>query len=194
MTGPRIQTERLLLRMTEIADFDAYAALHADADAACYIGGTLPRAAAWRKFLQVPGAWALQGFAMFSVVEKDTGEWLGQTGPWQPEGWPGTEVGWAFKRGAWGRGYATEAAIAAIDWAFDNLGWTEVIHSIDPDNQPSILLAERLGSRNRGRGRLPEPFERVAIDIYAQSREQWDAGRAARTQAQAAARARSNKA
>jgi RimJ/RimL family protein N-acetyltransferase len=69
------------------------------------------------------------------------------------------------------------AAIAAIDWAFANLGWTEVIHSIDPDNRPSILLAERLGSRNRGRGRLPEPFEHVAIDIYAQSRERTEGTR-----------------
>jgi RimJ/RimL family protein N-acetyltransferase len=190
MNAPSIETDRLLLRAFEVGDFDAYAALHADEDAARYIGGTLPRAAAWRKFLQMPGAWALQGYGMFAVVDKASGEWLGQAGPWQPEGWPGTEVGWGFKRGAWGRGYATEAAIAAIDWAFANLGWTEVIHSIDPDNRPSILLAERLGSRNRGRGRLPEPFEHVAIDIYAQSRERWEAGRDARTQAQAEARAR----
>jgi RimJ/RimL family protein N-acetyltransferase len=190
MHAPSIETDRLLLRAFDIGDFDAYAELHADADAARYIGGTLPRASAWRKFLQMPGAWALQGYGMFAVADKATGEWLGQCGPWQPEGWPGTEVGWGFKRGAWGRGYATEAAIASIDWAFANLGWIEVIHSIDPDNQPSIVLAERLGSRNRGRCRLPEPFEQVAIDIYAQSRERWESGRAARMQAQAEARAR----
>jgi RimJ/RimL family protein N-acetyltransferase len=163
--------------------------MHADEPAARFVGGTLPRAAAWRKFLQMPGAWALQGYGMFSVVDKATGEWLGQAGPWQPEGWPGTEVGWGFKRAAWGRGYATEAAIAAIDWAFDTPGWTEVIHSIDPDNEPSNALARRLGAQNRGRGRLPEPYERVAIDIWAQSRDSWEAGRAAREQAQARARA-----
>jgi RimJ/RimL family protein N-acetyltransferase len=73
---------------------------------------------------------------MFTVETRE-GEWLGQLGPWQPEGWPGTEVGWAFKRASWGRGYATEAAIAAIDWAFDTLGWTDVIHSISPDNTAS---------------------------------------------------------
>ena len=44
-------------------------------------------------------------------------------GPWSPEGWPGTEVGWSFLREAGGKGYATEAATAAIDWAFDALGW-----------------------------------------------------------------------
>jgi RimJ/RimL family protein N-acetyltransferase len=137
-----------------------------------FIGGTLPRAAAWRKFLQMPGAWALQGYAMFAVETKE-GEWLGQLGPWQPEGWPGTEVGWAFKRSAWGRGYATEAAIAAIDWAFDALGWTDVIHSISPDNTASQALAQRLGSGNRGPGQLPEPFAGERVDIWGQTREQW---------------------
>ena len=67
----------------------------------------------------------MQGYAMFSVVEKASGLWIGQAGPWQPEGWPGTEVGWAFHRSSWGKGYATEAATAAIDWSFANLGWRE---------------------------------------------------------------------
>ena len=70
----------------------------------------MPRAAAWRKFLQMPGAWLIQGFGMFAVIEKASGEWLGNIGPWQPEGWPGTEVGWALRRVAWGKGYADEAA------------------------------------------------------------------------------------
>ena len=112
---------------------------------------------------------------MFSVLDRDTGEWLGQAGPWQPEGWPGTEVGWSFKRSAWGKGYAHEAAVAAIDWAFDQLGWTEVIHSIAPDNVASQALARRLGSTNRGPGRLPDPFADVPVEIWGQSREQWRA-------------------
>ena len=115
----------------------------------------------------------MQGFAMFSVVEKASGEWIGQTGPWQPEGWPGTEVGWSFKRSSWGRGYAMEAATAAIDWAFDHLQWSEVIHSIDPDNRASQALAARLGSSNRGPGRLPPPLEDHPIEIWGQTREQW---------------------
>jgi RimJ/RimL family protein N-acetyltransferase len=175
--GPVLETARLRLRVPMRRDFDGYAEMNSDEEAMRYIGGTLPRAAAWRKFLQMPGAWAVQGFAMFTVETKDTGEWLGQLGPWQPEGGPGTEVGWAFKRSAWGRGYATEAAVAAIDWAFDSLGWTDVIHSITPANAASIALAERLGSVNRGPGQLPEPFAHERIDIYGQSREQWRARR-----------------
>ncbi len=175
--GPRLETERLLMRVPEACDFDAFAELNADPVAMHFIGGHMPRAAAWRKFLVMPGAWVVQGFGMFSVLDKVTGEWLGQLGPWQPEGWPGTEVGWGFKRGAWGKGYAHEAAVAAIDWAFDTLGWDEVIHSIDPDNAASIVLAQRLGSRNRGPGTLPEPFAAARIDIWAQSRSQWHASR-----------------
>jgi RimJ/RimL family protein N-acetyltransferase len=52
-----------------------------------------------------------------------------------------------------------------------------VIHSIDPDNAASQALAIRLGSRKRGPGKLPEPFESVAIDIWAQTRSEWAASR-----------------
>jgi RimJ/RimL family protein N-acetyltransferase len=188
--GPRIETERLLLRVGEAADFEGFAALSADEDASRYIGGHMPRAAAWRKFLVMPGAWVVQGFGMFSVVERASGEWLGQLGPWHPEGWPGTEVGWAFRREAWGRGYATEAAVAAIDWSFANLGWDEVIHSIDPDNLASQALAIRLGARNRGPAQLPAPFEAARIDVWAQSRAEWEARREERAAALAAVRER----
>ncbi|MGL6289553.1 MAG: GNAT family N-acetyltransferase, partial [Silanimonas sp.] len=111
--GPTLDTERLVLRLPRIEDFEPYAEMLADEEAARYIGGTLPRAAAWRRFLQMPGAWAMQGFAMFSVVEKASGRWLGQMGPWRPDGWPGNEIGYAFHRRAWGQGYAVEAGIAA---------------------------------------------------------------------------------
>ncbi len=178
--GPTLETERLLLRVPQASDFDSFAELNEDEEAMRFIGGTMPRAAAWRKFLVMPGAWVIQGFAMFTVMEKSSGEWLGQLGPWQPEGWPGTEVGWAFKRSCWGKGYATEAGVAAINWAFDNLGWSEVIHSIHPDNRASQALAQRLGSKNRGPGKLPAPMDQEPIEIWAQSREQWFAGLGAR--------------
>lgn len=175
--GPVLETPRLLLRVQRVSDFDGFAELMADEEAARHIGGCMPRAVAWRKFLESPGSWLMKGFGMFAVIEKSSGEWLGNAGPWQPEGWPGTEVGWAFRRRAWGQGYAREAATAAIDWAFEHLGWSEVIHSIAPANLASQRLAQRLGSSNRGPGRLPAPHEDVAIDIWSQSREQWRARR-----------------
>ncbi|WP_125076286.1 GNAT family N-acetyltransferase [Pseudoxanthomonas sp. SGT-18] len=177
--GPVIETERLVLRPPQAADFERYAELLTDEHACRFIGGSASRAAAWRKFLQMPGAWMVQGFAMFSVIDRATGLWLGQSGPWRPEGWPGNEVGWSFHPQAWGRGYATEAATAAIDWAFAELGWDHVIHCIDPENLPSQRVAQRLGSRNQGPGRLPEPFAGARIDIWGQTRAQWLARRAA---------------
>ena len=170
---PRIETERLILRPPEAQDFEAYAANMADAEAAHFIGGEQPRPVAWRGFLSSAGAWMIQGFSMFSVIEKSSGQWVGRLGPWFPEGWPGTEVGWALARTAWGKGYAYEGSVAAIDWVFEHLDWTEVIHSIAPDNGPSQALARRLGSSCRGPGQLPTPLEDVSIDIWGQSREQW---------------------
>jgi RimJ/RimL family protein N-acetyltransferase len=177
---PVLETARLILRLPQASDFAGYAEMLGDAQAARYIGGHMPRAAAWRRFLQMPGAWMVQGFGMFSVADKHSGEWLGQAGPWQPENWPGTEVGWSFRRAAWGQGYAHEAAVAAIDWAFDVLGWDEVIHCIDPANQRSRALAERLGSRLLRQAHLPPPYEQDVVDVWGQSREQWRARRAVR--------------
>jgi RimJ/RimL family protein N-acetyltransferase len=174
----RLETERLVLRLPRLSDFDGFAAMMADEETARYIGGHMERAAAWRKFLQMPGAWAVQGFGMFSLEEKASGEWIGQCGPWYPVGWPGTEVGWSLRREFTGKGYALEAATAAIDWAFGTLGWSEVIHSIQPPNAASIALAERLGSRYLGPGQLPPPYTEVEIGLWGQSREAWRARRA----------------
>ena len=180
LSGPTLETERLILRLPRREDFDSYAEMIGDEETARFIGGHMPRPAAWRKFLQMPGAWAVQGFAMFSLIEKSSGEWIGQAGPWMPEGWPGTEVGWSLRKEFTGKGYALEAATAAIDWAFDTLGWTEVIHSIQPPNAASIALAERLGSSYRGPGRLPPPFGDVEIGIWGQGRDLWMAKRSRR--------------
>ena len=171
----RIETPRLILRPIAREDFDAWAAFMADEESARFIGGAQPRAAAWRGFLTMAGAWTMQGFSMFSVIEKASGCWIGRIGPWMPEGWPGTEVGWGLAREATGKGYATEAASAAIDWAFDNLGWTEVIHCIDPENGPSQAVARRLGSQNLKVGFMPAPYDAAPIDIWGQTREQWRA-------------------
>ena len=174
----RIETERLILRPTRVEDFDAYAANMADAEAARFIGGQQSRAAAWRGFLSMAGAWSMQGFAMFSVIEKSSGKWIGRLGPWHPVDWPGTEVGWGLARAAWGKGYALEGCVAAIDWTFDRLNWGEMIHSIHPDNHASQVLAKRLGSICRGPGKLPAPYEDSPTEIWAQTREQWRRRRA----------------
>lgn len=175
MTGPVLETERLILRPIALEDFPRWAEMMGDPEAAKFLGGAQPAAVAWRGFMSMAGAWSLTGVSMFSLVGRDTGLWLGRIGPWQPHGWPGTEVGWGLHPDAQGKGYGVEAATATIDYAFDVLGWTEVIHCIDPDNTPSQRLAERIGSRNLGPTRLPPPFQDLPIDRWGQSREEWRA-------------------
>jgi len=91
------------------------------------------------------GHWQLRGFGLWAVAERDTGLLAGRVGCWQPEGWPGLEIGWTLRRRFWGRGYATEAALAALEYAFARLGQERVISLIRPDNGPSIAVALRLG-------------------------------------------------
>jgi RimJ/RimL family protein N-acetyltransferase len=174
---PQLQTARLILRPLCMQDFEPWAEMMTDSEAAHFIGGLQVRAVAWRGFMTMAGAWQMQGFAMFSVIERASGRWVGRLGPWYPDGWPGREIGWAIVRDCWGRGYATEGASAAMDWVFDVLGWDEVIHSIAPDNLASQVVAHKLGSGNRGPGRLPAPFESTRIDIWGQTRAQWQARR-----------------
>ena len=171
--GLELLTPRLRLRPVRGEDFEAWAAFCADPETMVHLGGVQPRALAFRSLLAVVGAWHVQGFSFFSVFERDTGQWVGRVGPWQPEGWPGTEVGYSLARSAWGKGYATEACMAAMDFAFDVLGWDDVIHCIAPENLPSAAVATRLGSRKRGPGVLPEPLQDIAIDLWGQTRDEW---------------------
>jgi RimJ/RimL family protein N-acetyltransferase len=173
---PMLETPRLFLRAPIEADLDGFAELMGDEASARFIGGVQSRPAAWRMMAALAGSWSLKGFSMFSVIEKSTETWIGRIGPWQPEGWPGTEVGWGLLRSAWGKGYASEAAEATIEWAFDNLNWSEVVHTIAEDNAPSKAVATRMGSRYLRQGRLPAPFD-FELEVWGQSRAEWRARR-----------------
>jgi RimJ/RimL family protein N-acetyltransferase len=178
LDGLRLETPRLLLRPLQPGDLTPWTQMLQDPETCRFIGGVQPPSLAWRTFMTMFGAWRAEGFAMFSVLERDSGRWVGRCGPWSPLGWPGTEVGYSFLRDTWGRGYATEAATAAIDWSLETLGWTDVIQTIEPDNIGSRRVAEKLGATLRGPGRLPPPHEQAKVEIWGQSREQWLARRA----------------
>ena len=164
-----LRTARLVLRPPEARDFEAWATLDADETAMRFIGGHCGRNRSWEGLAVAAGMWPLRGCGLFSVLEADGGRWIGRVGPWLPEGAIGTEVGWALDRSAWGCGYAVEAARAAIGWAFETLGWSDVIHCIDERNQPSIAVAERLGSRRL----RADVDDGKPVEVYGQSREDW---------------------
>jgi len=143
-----IETERLILREIDPdRDFEPWAKAMADADTVRYLGtAPMNRAEAWRSMALGMGHWAIRGYGFFSVEHQVTGAWVGRVGPWYPEGWPAPEVGWTLSPDFRGKGYATEAARASIDYAFRELGWPQVIHVILEGNEPSIALAKRVGS------------------------------------------------
>jgi len=169
-----IDTARLRLRPFRDGDLDAYAALCADPEVMRYVGdrGLLSREDAWRQMAMLAGHWQLRGFGMWAVEERHTGCFVGRVGLHYPEGWPDREIAWALARPFWGRGYAIEAAHAALAEAFDRLGWSRVISLIDPANTRSVRLAQRIGERLEEemtvRGR------RVAV--YALEKSEWEPG------------------
>jgi len=171
----RLETPRLILRPPRMEDFDAWAAFCADEVASEFVGGVQPRSTAWRSFMCMCGAWKMTGIAMFSVIEKASGQWVGRLGPWFPEGWPEHEVGWGIAREHWGKGYASEGAAATMDYAFDVLGWTDLIHCIDERNLASQGVAKRLGSTYLRRVTMPAPYNDKPVDAWGQTREQWRA-------------------
>lgn len=180
MSGLVIETERLILRPPINEDFDDFTAFASEEETNRHLGGTKTRSEAWRFFTSLVGAWTVDGFAMFSVVERASGRWIGRLGPWSPPDWPGTEVGWGIAAEFAGRGLAYEGAVAAMDFAVDRLDWTHIIHTIDPDNVRSIALAMRLGSVNEGPTQLPAPLDHHRVDAWGQTADEWRAQRRSR--------------
>lgn len=147
-----LTTGRLILRPFREADLDAYAAMCADLELMRFIGEgkTLARWEAWRHIATMLGHWHLRGFGMWAVEHRETGAFVGRIGLWQPEGWPGFELGWMLAKSFHKQGFATEGARAALTYAFQELGKEHVISLIHPQNAPSIRVAERLGERLEG--------------------------------------------
>ena len=85
MTGPVIETARLTLRPQAMEDFPRWAEMMADPEASKFIGGPQPAEAAWRGFMTMAGAWSLTGVAMFSLIERESGLWLGREGQTYPD-------------------------------------------------------------------------------------------------------------
>ncbi len=171
---PTLTTTRLLLRGPVLADFPNYAAERADPVVMRYLGkgDLLTEEDAWTKFIGMSGHWALTGYGVWAVEENSTGKRIGNVGfsekkrpPEHPaSGAP--EMGWSFAAHAHGKGYATEAVSAALDWGRGFFGpGARTVCVISTDNAASIRVAEKAGferfatATRFGLGRLV--FERM---------------------------------
>jgi RimJ/RimL family protein N-acetyltransferase len=177
--APRLETPRLILRGWRPDDFAPYAAMLADDDTARFItarGRGLTGTEAWSETVWLVGHWQMLGYGMFVVEERATGAFLGRIGPLHPPWWPDLEMAWALAPAARGRGYATEAARAAIGWTFESLVIDRMVSIIHPLNAASQAVAARLGQRRTGEQFTPF---RDPCDIWEICREDWP-GAAAR--------------
>ncbi len=168
------ETERLRLRPLATSDLETHQSMMGDARVARFLSPTgepMDRPAAWRGFATLLGHWTIRGFGFFSVFEKSSGAVVGRVGPWQPEGWPQIECGWGIHPDHWGKGYAPEAAVAAIRWTFAaRPELTRIISLIDPANANSEAVARKVGETVTNEVFVLGDFR---LRIWAASRAEW---------------------
>ena len=160
-TVPVLETGRLIMRGFDRNNFPNFAAILADPAAMKHIGGrALSREESWRKYMSLDGSWNLLGFGYWDVFEKATGHYAGHVGfstflrQTEPsiEGRP--EIGWIVAPDAQGKGYATEAAKAAMAWGLPKFNGVRPVCIMEPDYPATRRVAEKCG------------FEKLAITLY----------------------------
>jgi ribosomal-protein-alanine N-acetyltransferase len=148
-----LETERLILREWSPGDAAEMFEICRDAEVMRYIGTGKPykTLAEAEKFLRWAVAYQREnGFCRWAVVEKASGKIVGSCGFAYPHATPEVELGYLFDRAVWGKGFATEAARAALDHGFGKLGFREIIAITDLENTASQRVLEKIGFAQRG--------------------------------------------
>lgn len=156
--APTVETERLRLRAHTAADLPACLPLWNDPIVTRFIGGRpYTEEETWQRVQRYAGSWVLLGHGFWVIEEKSTGKLIGEIGIMDarrdidPPFGDNRELGWALLPEVHGRGYASEALAAVLDWEKQVFNAPRVLALIDPDNAPSIRLAEKYGFRERAR-------------------------------------------
>jgi RimJ/RimL family protein N-acetyltransferase len=166
----RVETDRLVLRVLRLADFDDYLAVAADPDTFKYSHrGGMSSDEAWTRLLRQIGHWNAMGWGLFAVEEKATGRFVGEVGLGDFrrgigddfDGVP--EAGCTIAKWAQGLGYATEAMQGALDWIESRLSPSRTVCLVHSENRKSIRVAEKLGYRPFAR-RTYRGFESILFE------------------------------
>jgi RimJ/RimL family protein N-acetyltransferase len=149
-----VRTERLLLRRWRPADEAPMAAINRDPEVTRFLNRPVDEASVQAFHDAMVAHWEEHGFGAWAVEVADgealDGRMIGFVGlayppPFLPDVQGRPELGWRLGRESWGRGYATEAALAARDDALVRLGVTDLMSIIHPDNERSQSVARKLG-------------------------------------------------
>ena len=150
--APTVETPRLRLRAHTAADFPACVPLWNDPIVTRFIGGRpYTEEEVWQRVQRYAGSWVLLGHGFWVIEEKATAKVIGEIGIMDakrdidPPFGDNLELGWALLPDVHGKGYASEALEAVLAWERQHLNAPSVICIIDPDNAPSIRLAEKFG-------------------------------------------------
>jgi len=157
-----LRTERLLLRQWRDSDLDPWAEMNADPLVREFLGGTRSRAESAASLDHFRAGLETRGWGFWAVEIRATGEFAGFTGFDEvDEDMPftGVEIGWRLARGAWGHGYATEAARACVDYGFDKLGLHEILAVAAKGNIRSHAVMRRLGMTHDPAEDFEDPTE-----------------------------------
>lgn len=171
-----IETERLLIRPWKAEDRSSFAAITNHEDVVRFInaGSFYGDPEIDEFFARQNRQLAQHGVCMGAVVEKSAGSVVGLAGI-QPLGdRDDLEIGWVFARSSWGRGYATEAGRAAMDYVLNILEKPRVVAIIDPDNLASKRVAARLGmeyDRRYTGAELGHRKPELVVDLFFRNRD-----------------------
>ena len=156
---PSIETPRLRLRPPQAGDAAAFMEIFWDPEVVEKRQVTLTEAPgdlalAQRKTTALVDHWAAKGYGLWTVIEKSSGQVVGCVGLQEWKGWPGVELAWVIHRSRWNQGLATEAALAALEWAWANTKIDHLISLINAGDLRSMRIATKVG----------EQFERADVD------------------------------
>ena len=179
MTGARLVTERLLLRRWKPSDLEPYAEMCRDPEVMRYTGGGDTRTSEQcaRGIEAMERHWDEKGFGLFALELRESGQFIGYTGlsepDFLPEIMPAVEIGWRLTRRHWGKGYATEAARAVIQFGFHTLELPSIVSIFQDRNMASRAIAEKIGMHLDRRTTDPSCNRPVAV--FRMSRADWNA-------------------